>query len=203
MAASCVYAVCRRNHKPLTLLDISVWLFLLFPPPLLHCHLTSRFTPPKGVIQCNVFKLGRVFTRIASQLNIHFDVVDPSLFVDRICNKLSLDDQALVRKVRDGALKILRVAENDWLLPGRLPAAVSAAAVLVALKAHRIDYPVSEIASGLHIANRCVSSFLFHFFLAIEDCLTKLCETGPYYCARESCKNQCADSPVHCLGERT
>ncbi len=104
-------------------------------------------------------------------MHIRLDVVDPSLFVDRIVSALSLPpvvnvtsqesekrNKQLLQKIREQSLQILSIAKKDWLLVGRIPSAVAGAAVLIALRANNIEYPADDVANSLHVASRYIRS---------------------------------------------
>lgn len=138
----------------------------------------------QDVIQCNVFRLGKVYSNVAKSLGVVFDLVDPSIFVDRIVAGLKLAGHPLLtqqqsdaknkelgNKIRDQALQVLSMAKKDWLLVGRVPSAASAAAVVIALRSQGIEYPTDDIANDLHIAPRWgATTNCFSFFSVPYSC---------------------------------
>ena len=118
-------------------------------------------------MQCNVFRLGKVYNRLAEHLNVPAGGVEPELFTERILSSLSLPtapeltqaaaetrNRELLSKVKVHVSSLLSLAKKDWLAVGRIPSAICAAAVLLSLRAHGVDYPMDDISASLHIASR-------------------------------------------------
>jgi transcription initiation factor TFIIIB Brf1 subunit/transcription initiation factor TFIIB len=131
----------------------------------------------------NVYRLGRAFVRLVEEENLRFEPVDPTLFIDRIINKLPLSAAAQqpqklatiklqcaelikmakkvitsdivcrgIRCIFDGRLFLL--LRQDWLVPGRAPTAVAAAAVSLALSANHVQFDLKVTSANLHVAER-------------------------------------------------
>jgi len=104
------------------------------------------------VTGCDHYKLGRVYTKILKQLKINLEDIDPSSFIERIVSGLNIEDKTLKEVLKHQALKLVNIAKDDWLVTGRKPSAVTAAAVLVATEMKGIDVDFKTIAKTLGIS---------------------------------------------------
>ena len=126
LAAVVVYTVARQESLPLTLLDIA------------------------KVVNCDVFKLGRIYRRIerlSSDVRCE-RVLEPMLLLERDCSRLAIPD-ASRRAVLRHATTISNMMQRDWINTGRQPAASAAAALRISLEVNNISMPLKELCKSL------------------------------------------------------
>jgi len=125
-AASVVYIVLRKNHRPYSLVDLA------------------------DRISCNVFDIGRVYSRIVQENKIQLEDVDPSLFIDGVCSQL-ISDPSASRVASNHAARLVELAKEDWIHTGRHPNAVAAAAIILAIESNvkLLEKPSAEKVSDM------------------------------------------------------
>ncbi len=128
VVATCLYTICRQEKSPHLLIDFS------------------------DALQVNVYSLGQTYLQFVRLLGLKLPVVDPSLFIHRYAQLLSLGDAATVTKVSSTALRVVTRMTKDWIVTGRRPDALCAAALLVAARAHGIHKHQAEVASIFRIS---------------------------------------------------
>lgn len=156
IVGACVYTVCRSNKKPLTLNDVS------------------------SALQIDAFRLGRVFVGMLKELGIRLEAVDPSVFIERICNIVNLRDMAKLQKVKSQSADVIRLGKKvlsvrcmwqrhpstapltrfdsgvqEWLCTGRAPLPVAVAAVSMVLEANGVRSDMKSVCQQLAIDLRC------------------------------------------------
>lgn len=126
VVATCLYIVCRQEKSPHLLIDFS------------------------DALQVNVYTLGRAFLQFVRVLRISLPLLDPSLYLHRYADKLSLGDRAPA--VVSTSLRIITRLKKDWIVTGRRPDGVCAAALLIAARAHEFNVSQETIAALFRIA---------------------------------------------------
>ena len=104
-----------------------------------------------------VYTLGTCFLKFRRLLGLKLEIIDPALYVYRFAAHLDLDDKA--NAVALTALRLVGRMKRDWIVAGRRPAGICAAALLIAARAHgftRKNQDVTKIlrVCGLTVSNR-------------------------------------------------
>ena len=72
--------------------------------------------------------------RVAGTTTVTLEIIDPALFIYRFAAHLNLDEKA--NQVAMTALRLVSRMKRDWIVAGRRPAGICAAALLIASRAH-------------------------------------------------------------------
>lgn len=126
VVATCLYTVCREEKSPHLLIDFS------------------------DALQINVFLLGKAFLQFVRQMQLNLPVVDPSLYIHRFAQRLELGEK--ISAVATTALRIVTRLRKDWIITGRRPDGVCAAALLIASRSHGFYKSQGEIAKMFRIS---------------------------------------------------
>lgn len=137
VVATCLYIVCRQEKSPHLLIDFA------------------------DALQVNVYVLGKSFLQFTRVLNINLPVVDPSLYIHRYATQLDLGDK--LNNIVTSSLRIITRLKKDWIVVGRRPDGICAAALLIAARAYGIDVTQDEIAQIFRIANDTIRKRLLEF----------------------------------------
>ncbi|KAI8872424.1 cyclin-like protein, partial [Ramicandelaber brevisporus] len=119
VAAACLYIVCRMQKTSHMLIDFS------------------------DILRASVFAIGTVFVELVRALQLRIDFVDPSLYVSRFASQLEFGDKT--QRVANDALQIVKRMKRDFMVQGRRPAGLCAAALHVASKIHGFHRSIQEI----------------------------------------------------------
>ena len=117
VASTCLYAICRKESKPHLLIDFS------------------------DALQVNVYVLGKSFLQFIRLLNLQLPIIDPGLYIHRYALRLPQCNEKL-NSIIIIALRIVTRLKKDWIVIGRRPDGICAAALLIAARAH--GYPISQ-----------------------------------------------------------
>jgi transcription initiation factor TFIIIB Brf1 subunit/transcription initiation factor TFIIB len=133
VVAACLYIACRQEKSQHMLIDFS------------------------DALQVNVYTLGTCFLKFRRLLGLKLEIIDPALYVYRFAAHLDLDQKA--NAVALTALRLVGRMKRDWIVAGRRPAGICAAALLIAARAHgfsRHHQDVTRIlrVCGLTVTNR-------------------------------------------------
>lgn len=133
VVAACLYIACRQEKSQHMLIDFS------------------------DALQVNVYTLGTCFLKFRRLLGLKLEIIDPALYVYRFAAHLDLDSKA--NAVSLTALRLVARMKRDWMVAGRRPAGICAAALLIAARAHGFDkhhYDVTRIlrVCGLTVTTR-------------------------------------------------
>jgi hypothetical protein len=68
----------------------------------------------QDTVQCNVYRLGRMFTRVTRELQIRLEAADPTGFIDRLCASLEAvaRDPQLLARIKQQSADIVRLAKK-------------------------------------------------------------------------------------------
>ena len=106
---------------------------------------------------CNVFTLGRVYTRIKTALCLSLTDLDPALYIQRAVHGLNLSSEEELREVSSFAVRVINVAKRDWMVSGRRPTAIAAAALMLSLRLKsKTKRSFKEVAESLNVAEHTV-----------------------------------------------
>ncbi|KAG0437446.1 Transcription factor IIIB 90 kDa subunit [Dictyocoela muelleri] len=126
--SACVYIVCRLESTPHFLIDFSV---------LLHI---------------DVFKIGKIFMKLVTLLNINLPLVDPAIYVYRYFTKLNFRN----KKIMDMSMRIIQRMKRDWIVVGKRPNNVCGAALLVAGRVYGEERSIKEVASVVNVCEMSI-----------------------------------------------
>lgn len=133
VVAACLYIACRQEKSQHMLIDFS------------------------DALQVNVYTLGTCFLKFRRLLGLKLEIIDPALFVYRFAAHLDLDAKA--NAVSLTALRLVARMKRDWIVAGRRPAGICAAALLIASRAHGFSKHHQDVTRilkicGLTVRNR-------------------------------------------------
>lgn len=137
VASTCLYAMCRKEAKPHLLIDFS------------------------DALQVNIYILGKSFLQFIRLLNLKLPIIDPSLYIHRFALRLEVGEK--INSVITIALRIVTRMKKDWIVMGRRPDGICAAAMLVSSRAHGFPATQSEVAKIFRISADTVKHRLDDF----------------------------------------
>eukprot|EP00733_Pompholyxophrys_punicea_P000383 Pompholyxophrys_punicea_v1_NODE_103_length_3477_cov_5.215371.p3 type:complete len:180 gc:universal NODE_103_length_3477_cov_5.215371:1944-2483(+) len=112
-------------------------------------------------LQVNVYTLGICFLKFRRLLGLSLEVIDPALYVYRFAAHLDLDQKA--NAVAMTALTLVARMKRDWIVSGRRPAGICAAALLIASRAHGFSRHHSDVTRILRVCGLTVNTRLREF----------------------------------------
>ncbi|KAE8199015.1 hypothetical protein CF335_g4264 [Tilletia laevis] len=133
--ASCLYLACRYENRPLMLIDFA------------------------DSIGENVFTLGRSYLKLTRMIHMKpprgvdgaSTIVDPSIYIQRFAIMLDFGDDA--PKVTSDALRLIKRFTADWMVQGRRPAGICAAALILAARMNHFRRSIAEVVQVARIAD--------------------------------------------------
>lgn len=137
MTAACLYVACRQEKSQHMLIDFS------------------------DALEVNVYTLGNCFLKFRRLLGIKLEVIDPALYVYRFAAHLDLGDKT--NAVALTAIRIVSRMKRDWILTGRRPAGICAAALLISARAHGLDRDTADVTEILRVCGVTVHARLKEF----------------------------------------
>jgi transcription initiation factor TFIIIB Brf1 subunit/transcription initiation factor TFIIB len=126
VVATCLYVICRQEKSPHLLIDFS------------------------DALQVNVFVLGKSYLQFIRLLSLKLPIVDPSLYIHRFAQRLELGPK--INQVATTALRIVTRMKKDWIILGRRPDGICAAAMLVSCRAHGFPKAQGDIAKIFRVS---------------------------------------------------
>lgn len=146
VVASCLYIACRQEKSQHMLIDFS------------------------DALQVNVYTLGTCFLKFRRLLGLKLEIIDPALYVYRFAAHLDLDDKT--NAVALTALRLVGRMKRDWIVAGRRPAGICAAALLIAARAHGFSREPQDVTRILKVCGMTVTSRIKEFELTPSASLT-------------------------------
>jgi len=140
MISAIIYATCRMN-KPQ-------------PLPYMLIDFADYFS-------VNVFELGHTYLRLSEALTLELPLMDPSIFVPRFARELHFD--AKEHKISKLAIRLVARMKRDWIVTGRRPGGICAAAVLIAARLNGFVRSVEEVALVVHLSTTTIRKRLQEF----------------------------------------
>ena len=132
VVAACLYIACRQEKSQQMLIDFS------------------------DALQINVYTLGTCFLKFRRLLGLRLEIIDPALYVYRFAAHLDLGDQA--NAVALTALRLVARMKRDWIVAGRRPAGICAAALLIAARAHGFTRAHQDVTKVLRVCGMTVNN---------------------------------------------
>mmetsp|Transcript_11384 Transcript_11384/g.24126 ORF Transcript_11384/g.24126 Transcript_11384/m.24126 type:complete len:624 (+) Transcript_11384:220-2091(+) len=137
VVAACLYISCRQEKSQHMLIDFS------------------------DALQVNVYTLGTCFLKFRRLLGLKLAILDPALYIYRFAAHLDLDDKA--NAVALTALRLVGRMKRDWIVAGRRPAGICAAALLIASRAHGFSRQSQDVTRILRVCGMTVSTRVREF----------------------------------------
>lgn len=137
MIAACLYTTCRQEKSQHMLIDFS------------------------DALQINVYTLGTCFLKFRRLLGLKLEIIDPALYIYRFAAHLNLDEKA--NEVAMTALRLVSRMKRDWIVAGRRPAGICAAALLIASRAHGFERQHHDVTKVLKICGLTVMTRVREF----------------------------------------
>ncbi|MCJ1394670.1 transcription factor TFIIIB subunit brf1 [Xylographa bjoerkii] len=172
VAAACLYVACRmESQNRMMLIDFS------------------------DALQINVFKLGQTYLTLVEDLGLRekksIGEINPEGLIYRFAEELEFGSDKT--KVAEEAVRILKRMERDWMTPGRRPAGVCGAAIILAARMNNYRRTVRELVYIAKVTDITISKRLDEFkytdsskltvteFLNHGDKVEKDCDPPAYY----------------------
>lgn len=169
VAAVALYIACRVQTEPNThmLIDFSDILGVrerISVPRTRRLALTYR--------QLNVFDLGHVYTKYLQYLSLNgngflVQPINPEHLILRFAERLEFDPETM--RVANDAVRIVQRMNRDWMTPGRRPAGVCGAALVLAARMNNFRRSVREIVFVVKVQEQTIFKRLDEF-RATESC---------------------------------
>jgi transcription factor IIIB subunit 2 len=137
VVAACLYIACRQEKSQHMLIDFS------------------------DTLQVNVYTLGTTFLKFRRLLGLKLEIIDPALYVYRFAAHLDLDEKA--NAVAMTALRLVGRMKRDWIVAGRRPAGICAAALLIASRAHGFSKHHQDVTRILRVCGLTVTTRVKEF----------------------------------------
>lgn len=137
VVAACLYIACRQQQSQHMLIDFS------------------------DALQVNVYTLGTCFLKFRRLLGLKLKIVDPALYIYRFAAHLDLDEKA--NAVALTALRLVGRMKRDWIVAGRRPAGICAAALLIAARAHGFTKHHQDVTKILRVCGMTVHQRIKEF----------------------------------------
>lgn len=137
VVAACLYIACRQEKSQHMLIDFS------------------------DALQVNVYTLGTCFLKFRRLLGLKLEIIDPALYVYRFAAHLDLDAKA--NAVALTALRLVGRMKRDWIVAGRRPAGICAAALLIAARAHGFSRHHQDVTRILRVCGLTVNTRVKEF----------------------------------------
>ncbi|KAL7544119.1 hypothetical protein ACHAXR_013523 [Thalassiosira sp. AJA248-18] len=135
--AACLYTSCRQEKSQHMLIDFS------------------------DALQINVYTLGTCFLKFRRLLGLKLEIIDPALYIYRFAAHLNLDEKA--NEVAMTALRLVSRMKRDWIVAGRRPAGICAAALLIASRAHGFERQHHDVTKVLKVCGLTVMTRVREF----------------------------------------
>ncbi|CAB9523398.1 IIIB 90 kDa subunit [Seminavis robusta] len=137
VVASCLYIACRQEKSQHMLIDFS------------------------DALQVNVYTIGTTFLKFRRLLGLKLEIIDPALYVYRFAAHLDLDEKA--NAVAMTALRLVARMKRDWIVTGRRPAGICAAALLIAARTHGFSRHHQDVTRILRVCGLTVNTRVREF----------------------------------------
>eukprot|EP00468_Gymnochlora_sp_CCMP2014_P002711 CAMPEP_0167747626 /NCGR_PEP_ID=MMETSP0110_2-20121227/4388_1 /TAXON_ID=629695 /ORGANISM="Gymnochlora sp., Strain CCMP2014" /LENGTH=470 /DNA_ID=CAMNT_0007632553 /DNA_START=55 /DNA_END=1467 /DNA_ORIENTATION=+ len=137
ICGSCLYIACRRDNKPYMLLDFA------------EC------------LQRDIVGLARTFRTLREKLQLSIPIIDPTLYIHRFADKLEFENKC--HDVANTAVKLVCNMKRDWMVTGRRPSGICAAALLIAARIHGFKRSLDEVSGVTNVAQSTIRTRINEF----------------------------------------
>lgn len=179
VAAVCLYVGCRvrKEENRIMLIDLS------------------------DVLMLNVFKLGHIYKDLIDAIQINgngFTVhpINPEDLILRFAKRLEFGDDTM--RVAGEAVRIVQRMDRDWMTPGRRPAGICGAALILAARMNNYRRSIREMVYIVKVTESTISKRLEEFKvtessgLTVEEFRTidleRTCDPPSFYTQKEGKK---------------
>ena len=131
-------------------------------------HLLIDFSE---VLRINMFIIGSLYLKLAKIVGLTVQIIDPSLYMHRFCNKFDFGDFS--KEVEKTALKILQFMKRDWITTGRRPSGLCGACILISAKLHKLNIDINLLADVVHVCPQTIQNKIDEFSLTKVASMTK------------------------------
>ncbi len=161
VAAVCLYIACRiqKDTNRVMLIDFSDVLQVSFVQVAL---IKTVLKHPK----LNVFKLGHIYKDLIDELRINgngFTIhpINPEDLILRFANRLEFGEDTM--RVANEAVRIVQRMNRDWMTPGRRPAGICGAALVLAARMNNYRRTVREMVYIVKVTESTIDKRLEEF----------------------------------------
>lgn len=141
-----LYIACRMQKRPVMLIDLS------------------------EILRRDVFLLGHAYYQMVKLLQLKLPLIDPALYLERFASQLDFGDK-FYDVVRTAA-KLASRMNRDWMIQGRRPAGISAAALIISSRVHGFMRTNEEVMTVVRMSSSTVQKRLDEFLLTSASNLT-------------------------------
>ena len=121
-------------------------------------HLLIDFSE---VLRVNLFVIGTLYIKLLKKLELKVEIIDPSLYMHRFCNKFNFGNYA--KDIERTALKILQFIKRDWITTGRRPSGLCGACILISAKLHKFNIDIKILADAVHVCPQTIQNRIEEF----------------------------------------
>ena len=148
--------------------------------------------------ELNVFKLGRIYKDLIDELRINgngFTIhpINPEDLILRFAYRLEFGDDTM--RVANEAVRIVQRMNRDWMAPGRRPAGICGAALILAARMNNYRRSIREMVYVVKVTESTISKRLDEFKvtessgLTVEEFRTidleRACDPPAFYTQKE------------------
>lgn len=152
-------------------------------------------------LKLNVFKLGRIYKDLLDELRINgngFTIhpINPEDLILRFAYRLEFGDDTM--RVANEAVRIVQRMNRDWMTPGRRPAGICGAALILAARMNNYRRSIREMVYIVKVTESTISKRLDEFKvtessgLTVEEFRTidleRACDPPAFYLQKEGKK---------------
>lgn len=170
VAAVCLYIACRiqKDTNRVMLIDFSDVLQVSFVQVAL---IQTLLKYPK----LNVFKLGHIYKDLIDELRINgngFTIhpINPEDLILRFAYRLEFGEDTM--RVANEAVRIVQRMNRDWMTPGRRPAGICGAALVLAARMNNYQRTVREMVYIVKVTESTIGKRLEEFKVTESSSLT-------------------------------
>ena len=170
VAAVSLYIACRAaKGSSHMLIDFADILQVNCPRP------QKNFFHRTHDLQVNVFRLGHIYKDLLKEIGLNgtgfvVEPISPEGILERFADKLEFGNDRIA--VANDGVRILQRMDRDWMTPGRRPAGVCAAALLIAARMHNYRRTVRGMVSIAKVAAATIIKRLEEFNRTASSGLT-------------------------------
>lgn len=150
VAAACLYMACRIKKSPYLLIDF------------------------QDAIHVNMFKIADQFKIFCNKILLpahEIPFIDPSLFIERFCDKLEFGDK--LQQVRDTAIRLIQSMNRSWMTVGRRPNGLCGAAILISAKINGFRRSPAQVVKAVHACEETIRKRVNEFKFTNTAMLTR------------------------------
>ena len=139
------------------------------------------------IIGINVFLLGSMYTKMVKTIygfekgqdlptdekgNAMLSTIAPENLIDRFIKLLQFPTMQIQRRIRNDAVKLVGRMDRDWMVTGRRPAGICAAAIILAARMNNFRRTVREVVLVAKVTEITLNKRLAEFSYTASSTLT-------------------------------